>query len=165
MAVCRFPVVSGWLSRASSAQLLRVRRPTSPRTKSLSNAATSCRWSSCASTRRICASCEDTGATTVLNIKTFSSGRSKQIQITSWSGTAATRAREGFLPELALGSHHLSNVKLPAIDLSPHRHNAAPRSTAFSASTSSTRWASASIRSTRSLLSLLLPPTLNCFLI
>lgn len=61
----------------------------------------------------------DTGATTVLNIKTFASGRSKQIQITSWSGTAATSAREVFLPELVLGSHHLRNVKLPAIDLSP----------------------------------------------
>jgi hypothetical protein len=28
-------------------------------------------------------------------------------------------AREVFLPELVVGSHHLSNVKLPAIDLSP----------------------------------------------
>ncbi len=44
----------------------------------------------------------DTGATTVLNIKTFSSGRSKQIQITSWSGTAETNEREVFLPELVL---------------------------------------------------------------
>jgi hypothetical protein len=57
----------------------------------------------------------DTGGTTVLNIKTFASGRSKQIQITSWSGTAATSAREVFLPELVLGRHHLRNVKLPTM--------------------------------------------------
>ena len=61
----------------------------------------------------------DTGATTMLNLKSFSSGRSKQIQVTSWSGTAATSAREVFLPELALGTHRVRDLKLPAIDLSP----------------------------------------------
>ena len=61
----------------------------------------------------------DTGATTMLNLKSFSSGRSKKIQVTSWSGTAATSAREVSLPELALGSHRLRDLKLPAIDLSP----------------------------------------------
>ena len=61
----------------------------------------------------------DTGATTMLNLKSFSSGRSKQIQVTSWSGTAATSAREVSLPELALGNHRLHDLKLPAIDLSP----------------------------------------------
>src|SRR5215470_16100028 len=61
----------------------------------------------------------DTGATTMLNLKSFSSGRSKQIQVTSWSGTAATSAREVSLPELALGTHRLRVLKLPAIDLSP----------------------------------------------
>src|SRR5215467_4856584 len=61
----------------------------------------------------------DTGATTMLNLKSFASGRSKQIQVTSWSGTAATSAREVFLPELALGTHRLRDLKLPAIDLSP----------------------------------------------
>jgi hypothetical protein len=61
----------------------------------------------------------DTGATTMLNLKSFSSGRSKQIQVTSWSGTAATSAREVSLPELTLGTHHLRDLKLPAIDLSP----------------------------------------------
>ncbi len=61
----------------------------------------------------------DTGATTMLNLKSFTSGRSKQIQVTSWSGTAATSAREVSLPELALGNHRLQNLKLPAIDLSP----------------------------------------------
>lgn len=61
----------------------------------------------------------DTGATTMLNLKSFSSGRSKQIQVTSWSGTAATSAREVSLPELTLGTHRLRNLRLPAIDLSP----------------------------------------------
>ena len=61
----------------------------------------------------------DTAATTMLNLKSFSSGRSKQIQVSSWSGTAATSAREVSLPELTFGEHTLQNLKLPAIDLSP----------------------------------------------
>jgi hypothetical protein len=61
----------------------------------------------------------DTGATTMLNLKSFSSGRSKQIQVTSWTGTAATSAREVSLPELAIGNHRLHDLKLPAIDLTP----------------------------------------------
>ena len=31
----------------------------------------------------------DTGATTVLNLGSFSTGRSKDVEVTSWSGTAA----------------------------------------------------------------------------
>src|SRR6266849_11136004 len=61
----------------------------------------------------------DTAATTMLNLKSFSSGRLKEVQITSWSGTAATSAREVSIPELSLGTHHLRDLKLPAIDLSP----------------------------------------------
>jgi len=61
----------------------------------------------------------DTGATSMLNLKSFSSGRSKKIQVTSWSGTAATSAREVFLPEVMLGDHRLRDLRLPAIDLSP----------------------------------------------
>ena len=61
----------------------------------------------------------DTGATTILNLSSFTTGRSKEIQVTSWSGTAATSAREVRLPELALGDHRLKDLKLPAIDLSP----------------------------------------------
>jgi hypothetical protein len=61
----------------------------------------------------------DTAATTTLNIKSFAQGRSKQIKVSSWSGTAATSAREVFLPLLSLGSHRLENLRLPAIDLSP----------------------------------------------
>ncbi len=61
----------------------------------------------------------DTGATTILNLRSFASGGAKEIEVSSWSGTAATSAREVWLPELALGSHRLKDLRLPAIDLSP----------------------------------------------
>ncbi len=61
----------------------------------------------------------DTGATSILNLKSFTSGESKQIHIESWSGSAATSAREVFLSEVELGTHKLRDLKLPAIDLSP----------------------------------------------
>ena len=61
----------------------------------------------------------DTAATTILNLKSFASGESKQIHIYSWSGGAATSAREVFLLQVELGTHTLRDLKLPAIDLSP----------------------------------------------
>src|SRR5215470_15755571 len=61
----------------------------------------------------------DTAATSMLSLKSFSSGRSKEIHVTSWSGTAATSAREVFIPELLFGDHSLRDQRLPAIDLSP----------------------------------------------
>lgn len=61
----------------------------------------------------------DTAATTLLNLKSFAGGRSKEVHIASWIGTAVTSAREVSLPELTLGKHTLRNLKLPAIDLSP----------------------------------------------
>jgi uncharacterized protein (TIGR02246 family) len=61
----------------------------------------------------------DTAATTLLNLKSFAGGRSKEVHIASWTGTAATSAREVSLPELTLGRHTLRDLKLPAIDLSP----------------------------------------------
>jgi uncharacterized protein (TIGR02246 family) len=61
----------------------------------------------------------DTAATTLLNLKSFAGGRSKEAHIASWTGTAATSAREVSLPELTLGKHTLRDLKLPAIDLSP----------------------------------------------
>lgn len=61
----------------------------------------------------------DTAATTMLNLKSFSGGRLKEIQVSSWSGMAATSAREVSIPDLAVGGHHLRDLKLPAIDLSP----------------------------------------------
>jgi uncharacterized protein DUF4440/aspartyl protease len=61
----------------------------------------------------------DTAATTMLNLKSFTGGRFKEIEVTSWSGTAATSAREVAIPELSIGQHQLRELKLPAIDLSP----------------------------------------------
>jgi hypothetical protein len=61
----------------------------------------------------------DTGATTILNLHSFTAGGLKEIQISSWNGTAATSAREVRVPELTLGSHRLKDLRLPAIDLSP----------------------------------------------
>ena len=60
----------------------------------------------------------DTAATTYLNLKSFAFGESGLIHVYSWSGSAATFAREVFLPEVELGTHKLRDLKLPAIDLS-----------------------------------------------
>jgi ketosteroid isomerase-like protein len=60
----------------------------------------------------------DTAATTILNLKSFTSGESGHIHIYSWSGSVATSAREVYLPQVELGTHKLRNLKLPAIDLS-----------------------------------------------
>ena len=60
----------------------------------------------------------DTAAVTFLNRNSFASGDSGQIHIYSWSGSAATSAREVFLPQVELGTHKLRDLKLPAIDLS-----------------------------------------------
>jgi len=61
----------------------------------------------------------DTAATSMLNIKSFAGGDMTAIQVTSWTGTSLTSARQVALPELSLGSYRLSNLRLPAIDLSP----------------------------------------------
>lgn len=61
----------------------------------------------------------DTAATSLLNLKSFASGRSREIQISSWTGTATTSAREVSVPELTLGNRKLRNLKLPAVDLTP----------------------------------------------
>ncbi len=60
----------------------------------------------------------DTAATTILNLKSFTLGQSKQVNIYSWRGAAATNAREVFLPQVELGTHQLRDLRLPAIDLS-----------------------------------------------
>jgi ketosteroid isomerase-like protein len=60
----------------------------------------------------------DTGATSVLNLKSFPGGVSREISVTSYSGTASARAREVHVPQLQLGGRVLRNLRLPAIDLS-----------------------------------------------
>lgn len=61
----------------------------------------------------------DTAASSLLNLKSFAGGHAKEVQIASWTGTAATSAREVTLPDLVIGKFRLHGLKLPAIDLSP----------------------------------------------
>jgi hypothetical protein len=61
----------------------------------------------------------DSGATTILNLKSFGGVETGQIKINSWTGEGTTSAREVTIPEFSLGSRQLRNLKLPAIDLSP----------------------------------------------
>jgi SnoaL-like domain/Aspartyl protease len=60
----------------------------------------------------------DTAATSMLNLKSFSTGHVRDMKVTSWSGTLATSAREVKLKELQVGSTKLIELHLPAIDLS-----------------------------------------------
>ena len=60
----------------------------------------------------------DTAATSMLNLKSFTTGRAKDIRVTSWSGTLATSAKEITLGEVLIGSTKLIGLKLPASDLS-----------------------------------------------
>ena len=60
----------------------------------------------------------DTAATSFLNLKSFGEGKSRDVEVTSWSGTLATSAREITLKEVIIGSTKLTNLKLPAVDLS-----------------------------------------------
>jgi ketosteroid isomerase-like protein/predicted aspartyl protease len=60
----------------------------------------------------------DTGATSILNLKSFATGARKDIRVTSWTGTLATSAKEVTLPDLTIGRTTMLKPKLPAIDLS-----------------------------------------------
>ncbi len=60
----------------------------------------------------------DTASTTTLNSKSFFSGPSKRVPVTTWSGTITANGREISLPELTVGNHQLRDLKLPAVDLS-----------------------------------------------
>lgn len=60
----------------------------------------------------------DTAATSMLNVNSFSHGDRRRISVTSWSGTAETRAQETTIADFAVGKHHFKSLKLPAIDLS-----------------------------------------------
>jgi ketosteroid isomerase-like protein len=61
----------------------------------------------------------DTAATSILNSKSFKSGDPDNIAVTSWRGTVETRASAVTVPELVIGQHHLQDLRLPAVDLSP----------------------------------------------
>ena len=94
----------------------------------------------------------DTGATTILNMKSFMSGESGKIHVESWSGgTAATSAREVFLPEVELGTHKLRNLKLPAIDRTPSARPVEGRSTGSWVWICSIRWTPSDSQAAKSL--------------
>jgi len=59
----------------------------------------------------------DTAATSILNDKSFTSRHMKEVHVQSWNETTVLNAREVSIGELALGSHSLRGVRLPAIDL------------------------------------------------
>ncbi len=61
----------------------------------------------------------DTAANSFLNLKSFPSGRARQIHVRAWNGPSSANAREISLPEIELGNRRLQDLKLPAIDLSP----------------------------------------------
>jgi ketosteroid isomerase-like protein len=60
----------------------------------------------------------DTAATSMLNSKSFTQGDSRMVAVTSWSGTVEAQSREVTVPELVVGQHRLTDLRLPAIDLS-----------------------------------------------
>lgn len=60
----------------------------------------------------------DTAATSMLNIESFAQGSSRDIQVTSWSGTLATSAKEVTIEGLEVGRTKVAKLTLPAIDLS-----------------------------------------------
>jgi len=60
----------------------------------------------------------DTASTTTLNLKSFSSGRSKRIPVTTWTSTTTVDGRQISLPELTVGNHQFRDLTLPAVDLS-----------------------------------------------
>jgi hypothetical protein len=59
----------------------------------------------------------DTAATSLLNDKSFTGGRTKEIHVQSWNETTVLKAPEVSIGELRLGSHSLRGVRLPAVDL------------------------------------------------
>jgi ketosteroid isomerase-like protein len=60
----------------------------------------------------------DTAATSMLNLKSFSGGKARDIRVSSWHGTLATSAKEISLGEMVVGDTKLIGLELPAIDLS-----------------------------------------------
>ena len=60
----------------------------------------------------------DTAATSMLNLESFAQGSTRDLRVTSWTGTLATSAKEVTLTGLAVGQTVVAELKLPAIDLS-----------------------------------------------
>ncbi len=61
----------------------------------------------------------DTGATSLLNLGSVTSGSDKKIEIASWTGVSSTHGREALISQLSVGDRTLKNLKMDAVDLSP----------------------------------------------
>src|SRR5215470_15609747 len=60
----------------------------------------------------------DTAATSMLNRESFAGGASRDINVTSWSGTQETNGKEITIQDLEVGRTRVVKIALPAIDLS-----------------------------------------------
>jgi ketosteroid isomerase-like protein len=60
----------------------------------------------------------DTAATSMLSLESFGEGSSRDIRVTSWSGTLATSAKEVTIADFEVGRTKVMKLTLPAIDLS-----------------------------------------------
>lgn len=60
----------------------------------------------------------DTAATSILNLQSLTEGETRDVQVTSWTGTLATSAKEVTLKEVVIGNTKLIGLRLPAVDLS-----------------------------------------------
>src|SRR5215469_17690187 len=54
----------------------------------------------------------DTAATSMLNVKSFVHGDPRKVTVTSWSGTVSLAGREITVADLAIGAHHLKDLRL-----------------------------------------------------
>lgn len=61
----------------------------------------------------------DTGATSFLNLRTFSTGRDRIVEIASWKNVDSTLGRDVILEEIVFGDFAFKRLRLPAIDLDP----------------------------------------------
>src|SRR5215467_1094659 len=62
----------------------------------------------------------DTGAaSTLVNLKSFSSPDTAEITMESWNGPTGASARKVVLQDFAIGGHQLGNLSLLAVDLTP----------------------------------------------
>src|SRR5215467_11280788 len=54
----------------------------------------------------------DTAATSMLNINSFATGETKNIPVTSWSGTADARGKQVTINDLSAGDRHFHTLLL-----------------------------------------------------
>src|SRR5260370_42266154 len=59
----------------------------------------------------------DTAATSFLELKSFAEGKRRDIEITSWTGTLETSAKEVTLKEMVIGNKKFLGLKMPDGDM------------------------------------------------